>query len=253
MRNIGLIMRYDGTNYCGWQRQKNAMSVQQKIEEAIEKVTGEQVFVQGCGRTDAGVHALSYLANFNTESKVPAEKFMYAINSFLPGDITVMKSFEVEEDFNSRFSISKKTYRYEISTAEILDPFLRNYVWHFPYSLNIKYMNEQAEKIKGTHDFMGFMAVGGQVKTTVRTIYDAKVFEENGKVIFEVTGNGFLYNMVRILAGTLCYLGAGKLKEDMSLILDSKDRGRAGITAPPQGLYMKKVYIGENYETEDKN
>ncbi|MBR4030337.1 MAG: tRNA pseudouridine(38-40) synthase TruA [Clostridia bacterium] len=248
MRNIGLILRYDGTNYCGWQRQKTEISIQQKVEEAVEEVTGESSFVQGCGRTDAGVHALNYLANFETKSNIPAERFKYALNTKLPDDISVLDSFLVEDDFNSRFSIEKKTYRYEIYTNEIANPFLRNYAWHFPYELNLELMQSQAKKIVGTHDFSGFMAVGGQVKTTVRTIYDAVVFKDGEKVVFEVTGNGFLYNMVRILAGTLCYIGAGKIKEDMKDILESLDRSRAGITAPPEGLYMKKVYFGEKHE-----
>lgn len=245
MRNIRLTIRFDGTNYCGWQRQRSCVSVQQCVEEAIEATCGAFSFLEGCGRTDSGVHALCYTANFNTESTIPPEKLPFALNTRLPEDIRILSASCEDESFHSRFSAIKKTYRYEISTDPIPDPFLRNRVWHFPYKLDIEKMQKEALSFEGTHDFLGFMASGGQVKTTVREIYEAKVFEESGKVIFEVTGNGFLYNMVRIMAGTLAYIGAGKITEPLSDIINSLDRARAGITAPPQGLYMKKVYYGE--------
>lgn len=245
MRNIGLLLSYDGTNYAGWQKQNNAMTIQEVLEKAIEEITGKYSFAEGCGRTDAGVHALSYLATFKTESTIPAERFPFALNTKLPPDVRVFSAFDAKDDFHGRFSVQKKTYRYEIYTSRHENPFLRQYAWHFPYVLDVEKMNSQAQKFVGEHDFLGFMASGGQVKTTVREIYEAKVFEEQGKIVFEVTGNGFLYNMVRIMAGTLCYIGAGKIFEDLSDIIKSRDRNRAGITAPPQGLYMKKVYFGE--------
>lgn len=247
MRNYGVFLQFDGTNYAGWQRQEKVMTVQQAVEEAVESITGAFSHVEGCGRTDAGVHALSYLAGFQSECQIPADRLHLALNTKLPPDIRALSAFEAPIEFHSRFSVQKKTYRYEIYNAKIPNPFFRNYVWHFPYALDVSLMHREAQKFLGAHDFFGFMASGGQVKTTVRTIYDARVFEENGKVIFEVTGNGFLYNMVRIMAGTLCYIGAGKITEDLSSILESKDRARAGITAPPQGLYMKNVYLGEEY------
>ncbi len=244
MRNIGIYLRFDGTNYAGWQRQKKVMTVQQAVEEAIEEVTGAFSFVEGCGRTDAGVHALCYVASFKTESNIPVSRMHLALNTKLPPDIRALSAFEADEDFHARFSAEKKTYRYEIDNEKVENPFWRNLTWHFPYALDIEKMNRAAKAFLGTHDFFGFMASGGQVKTTVRTIYGAEVFEENGKIVFEVTGNGFLYNMVRIMAGTLCYIGAGKITEPLELIIESRDRARAGITAPPQGLYMKKVYFG---------
>ncbi len=250
MRNIGIYLRYDGTDYAGWQRQAGVMTVQQAVEEGIKALTGEDVFVEGCGRTDAGVHALCYAANFHAETAIPIEKMHLALNTKLPEDIRVLSAFEAADDFHARFSVLKKTYRYEICCTKVPDPFLRRYAWHFPYPLDVGKMNAQAQKFIGTHDFAGFMAAGGQVKSTVRTVYAARVFEENGKVIFEVTGNGFLYHMVRIMTGTLCYIGTGKITEDLSRIIDSRSRAAAGITAPPQGLYMKKVYFGEQYEKQ---
>ena len=245
MRNIKLTLRYDGTSYCGWQRQNNGISVQQRVEEAIEEVTGSYSFLEGCGRTDAGVHALFYTANFLSDTKIPAERLYLALNTKLPDDIRVLDSEDVSEEFHSRFSAIKKIYRYEISTNRIFDPFLINRVWNFPFPLDIELMKKEAASFLGEHDFSGFMSAGAQVKTTVRTIYSSEIFEENGKIIFEVCGNGFLYNMVRIMAGTLVSIGAGRLKEPLSDIISSCDRGRAGITAPPHGLYMKKVYYGE--------
>ena len=246
MRNIRLTIRFDGTCYSGWQRQQSFMSVQQAVEEAIEKVCGAYSFVEGCGRTDARVHALSYTASFTTESEIPSSKLPLALNTKLPKDIRVSDAKDVDLSFHARFSAIKKTYRYEIQTSKIPDPFLNNRAWHFPYDLDIAKMQSSAKCFIGTHDFSGFMAVGGQVKTTVRTIYDATVFEEDGKVIFEVTGNGFLYNMVRIMAGTLAYIGSNKITEDLTTIIESRQRDRAGITAPPQGLYLKKVYYEED-------
>ncbi|MBQ2966851.1 MAG: tRNA pseudouridine(38-40) synthase TruA [Clostridia bacterium] len=253
MRNIGLLLSYDGTCYAGWQKQNNAMTVQEAMETAITEITGSYSFLEGCGRTDAGVHALCYLATFKTESAIPAERFPFALNTKLPPDIRVFSAFDADADFHGRFSVQKKTYRYEIYNTRHENPFWRQYAWHFPYVLDVQKMHAEAQKFVGAHDFLGFMASGGQVKTTVREIYETNVFEENGKIVFEVTGNGFLYNMVRIMAGTLCYIGAGKITEDLAEIIKSKDRSRAGITAPPQGLYMKKVYFGEAYvenETE---
>lgn len=248
MRNILIQIAYDGTNYCGWQMQKNAVSVQEKIEDAIEKVCKEYSFVEGCGRTDAKVHALCYSASFKTKSTIPCDRLPFALNTALPEDVRVLKAFDVKDDFHARFSAVKKTYRYEISTRPIPDPFLRNYAWHYPYPLDFELMKKEAQKFVGTHDFLGFMASGGQVKTTVRTIYSFEIFREGEKIIFEVTGNGFLYNMVRIMTGTLVYIGGGKIKEDLTDIINSKDRNRAGITAPPHGLYMKKVYYEEIFE-----
>jgi len=245
MRNIKLTLRFDGTAYCGWQRQQNGMSVQQRVEEAIEEVCGAYSFLEGCGRTDAKVHALCYTANFSTDTKIPSEKLHLALNTKLPDDIRVLSAEDADEDFHSRFSAVKKIYRYEISTSRIFDPFLINRVWNFPFELDIEKMKQEAKSFVGTHDFSGFMASGGQVKTTIRTVFSAEVFEESGRIIFEVCGDGFLYNMVRIMAGTLACIGAGRITEPLSSIIKSCDRGRAGITAPPQGLYMKKVYYGE--------
>ena len=242
MKNIALTLMYDGTNYFGYQRQSGFITIQQAMEEAIFKITKENVTVSGCGRTDSKVHALNYVLSFRTNSNMPVDKFPVALNSVLPHDISVLDAKQVPDDFDGRFSVKRKTYIYKIHNSEIKNPFLRNYVCHYKYKLDIEKMRKAAEYIVGTHDFKCFCASGAQVKTTVRTVYDLTLTQNGDNIELSITSNGFLYNMVRIIAGTLMYVGGGKMQpEDVKNIVKSGDRRLAGITAPPEGLYLKSV------------
>lgn len=243
MKNIKLIIEYDGSRYCGWQRQKNAITIQQVLEEALRKLCGEEVQLIGSGRTDSGVHARGQVANFNTDSRIPPERFSYALNSLLPRDIRVICSAEVSMDFHARFSATAKRYRYSIVANRHGTAIGWQYYYHIPMVLDIKAMEQAIQYYKGTHDFAAFMAAGSPVKSTVRTIYDARILKEQDFVHFLFTGNGFLYNMVRIMAGTLIDVGKGKISPDsVPGILASRDRKQAGHTAPPHGLTLEEVY-----------
>lgn len=242
MRNIGLIISYDGTGYFGYQRQSGFMTIQERVETAIYETTCEKTVIYGCGRTDTGVHALNYLLSFNTNSRIPAERFPYAINSHLPKDIVVKQAFDAAADFNGRFSVKRKTYVYRILNTPFPDPLKSNYVWHIKYPLNIEKMRASAKLIVGEKDFKCFMASGGQVKTTVRNVDRLSVERIGEEIVITVSSNGFLYNMVRIITGTLVYAGCGKLElSDIENIILSGDRRLAGITAPPNGLYLSSV------------
>lgn len=243
MKNIKLTIQYDGTNYHGWQIQENAVTVQETLEKALAELLGMPVRVTGCGRTDTGVHARRYVCNFRAENSVPYDKFPLALNTKLPKDIVCLEADEAEDGFDARYMAKKKTYSYYIYNAKLPDAFWRNYSWHFKYNLDIEKMRKAAAAFLGTHDFVGFAASGFTVKTTVRTIYALDI-EKKGDIIgIHITGNGFLYNMVRIIAGTLAFVGTGKLlAEDMPGIIASGQRKRAGITAPPEGLFLSEVY-----------
>lgn len=239
MRNIKLTIAYDGREYHGWQIQKNADTVQARLKSALKRVTGESVTPQGCGRTDAGVHAYRYICNFKTNSSIPAGRFPYALNTALPEDIVCIKGEEAEPDFHSNGAAKKKHYVYKILNSEFPDPFLNRRVWHYKAPLDETAMKKAAEYFVGTHDFIGFASAGFTVKTTVRTIYSLDVDKTGDLITISVTGNGFLYNMVRIITGTLVFAGIGKYHpEEMEGIIKSGDRTRAGITAPPDGLYL---------------
>lgn len=244
MRKIKLIIEYDGTNYHGWQIQKNANSVQETIEKAISKLLGEKVGIVGCSRTDVGVHAYGQVAHFTTDSRIPAEKFSYAINNLLPDDIVIKKSEEVSEDFHSRYSAKGKKYRYLIYNAAHASAIMRNRTYHVRPELDFEKMQRAAKHFLGQHDFAAFQATGGQVRSTVREIYSLELFrKEDNLISIEVSGNGFLYNMVRIIAGTLIYVGIGKIEADeIPAIINSLDRTRAGKTAPAEGLYLMEIY-----------
>lgn len=242
MRNIRLWLCFDGTDFHGYQRQKNGYTVQQAVEEAIEKMTGHHRALIGCSRTDAGVHARCYCANFSSDTRIPMEKLPLALNTALPESIRILQSEYVPEAFHATFSAKEKTYEYFINTNKIADPFMARYSWHFAYDIRLSSMREAAGVLLGTHDFSAFMAVGGQTKTTVRTVTRLNLTEESGIIRMQITANGFLYNMVRIIAGTLVYCGLGKLgTKDVEALLDSGDRKQAGITAPPQGLFLQSV------------
>jgi tRNA pseudouridine38-40 synthase len=241
--NIKLTIEYDGTNYIGWQKQENGNSIQQEIERAINLITGEEVNLIGSGRTDSGVHAKGQVANFITKAKIPANKFKFAINSKLPDDIVIIDSEKVDESFHSRYDAIGKKYKYLIYDSPIRSPLYRNFVYHLPYPLDYKEMEKAIKFFIGTHDFRSFMASSSSVKTTIRTINDAFLFKENDLIVFSIEGNGFLYNMVRIIVGTLVDIGRGKINSSsIPNIISSKNRKAAGHTAPPQGLYLEKVY-----------
>ena len=245
MRNIKLTIEYDGTNYCGWQVQENAPSIQEEIERALFSITGEKIRINGSGRTDAGVHARGQAANFTTSSLIPQEKFAYALNSLLPRDIVVKDLREVTLDFHARYNAVGKRYSYLIINSKFPSALLRNYAYHINYCerLDIDRIKKAAQGFIGTYDFSGFMASGSKVTNTVRTIYELSVEKEKDLIYFNYKGNGFLYNMVRIITGTLLYTGIGKINpEDIKDIIMSKDRNRAGITVPAHGLYLDEVY-----------
>ncbi len=246
MKNIAMSIRYDGTNYHGWQRQKNGMTVQQAVEEALSRLTGEKVQVTGCSRTDAGVHALDYVFNFMTDTNIPIEKLPYAFNYHLPKDISALEAFEMPEDFNARFSAQGKRYIYRIWNSGIRNPFLTRYSWQMPYHMDVEAMKISAPIFEGTHDFAGFMATGGDQKTTVRNIRVCSVHQDAEQpelITVTVEADAFLYNMVRIITGTLAEVGFGRIKpEALPDIIKSCDRKLGGLTAPPQGLFLKRVY-----------
>lgn len=243
MRNVKLTIEFDGTNYHGWQTQNNSLAVQDVITEAIYKLTGEKAMVNGSSRTDAGVHALGLCANFHTDSSIPPDRFSYALNSMMPPDIVIIKSEEVSQEFHARFDSRGKKYRYLIYNSEFPSALLRERACHISKLLDISKMQEAANKFLGTHDFSTFMAAGSAVKSTVRTINYVNVEKNDNLVSFEVQGDGFLYNMVRIMAGTLIEVGYGKINAaDMDDVILSGNRKRAGKTAPAHGLYLVEVF-----------
>lgn len=243
MRNIKLTVEYDGTSYHGWQTQNNSVAVQDIIQKSIEKLTGEECSLIGSSRTDAGVHALGHVSNFTTNCTIPADRFPYAINSFLPDDIVVKNAEEVSMDFHARFWAKGKKYRYLIHNHVYRSALLRNRAYHVRYPMDFEAMQKASLYFLGEHDFSAFMATGGSAKTTVRNITDVLLIKKDDVIQFEITGNGFLYNMVRIIAGTLVYVGLGKIApEDITGIIEGRDRRKAGKTAPSHGLYLVEVY-----------
>lgn len=246
MKRIKLIVAYDGTNYSGWQLQKNAVTIEQKLNEALSDLLGEEIVVTGASRTDAGVHSLGNVCVFDTNTRIPAEKICYALNSRLPEDIVVQDSCEVAEDFHPRAGKSSKTYEYRILNRTFPDPTRRRDTYFYHYPLDVTAMKKGAAYLEGEHDFKSFCSVHAQVETTVRTIYRCTVEKDADIIKIRVTGNGFLYNMVRIIAGTLIEVGAGKTApEEILGMLKKNDRCCAGPTAPAHGLTM----IGIEYES----
>jgi len=242
MRNIKLVIEYDGKDFNGWQKQPTKLNIQGEIERAINDITGEDVELNASGRTDAGVHSLGQVANFKTNSNMPVEKFPIALNTKLKRSVRILSAEEVEDNFHSRYNCKKKTYRYVINNSENGTAIYRDLEYNFSQKLNVEKMKEAAKYFIGEHDFKGFKASGTSSKSSVRTIYKAEVFKENEKIIIELTGNGFLYNMVRIISGTLIEVGIGKINpKEITEIIQSGERERAGKTLPPQGLYLVKV------------
>lgn len=244
---IKLTIEYDGTAYAGWQRQKNALAVQQVVEDALTKLTKTKVVISGASRTDAGVHAIGQIAHFDTESRIPADKYCYALNTMLPTDIRISASEEVSEDFHARFSTAGKLYRYQILSAHHAGAFTRNTHAHVIYPLNDALMAEELKSLIGEHDFAAFAASGSIVKDTVRTIYTADLYRRGNTVTLFVSGNGFLYNMVRIIAGTLISIGTGKLEPGaFRRAIEGKSRLDLGVTAPAHGLTLMEVFYDKS-------
>lgn len=241
---VKCIVSYDGTHFSGYQVQPNKRTVQSEIEAVLTKLhKGQSVKVHASGRTDANVHALGQVIHFDTTLTIPPEKWPYALNSLLPIDIVILEAEYVADHFHSRFNARKKEYRYKISTQKIPNVFKRDYTYHFPYALDIESMKKACHHLCGTHDFTSFCVAKTEVEDKVRTIYSIELIEEGTDLTFCFTGNGFLYNMVRILTGTLLEVGQGKKTPDqIPFILEGKDRSLSGKTAPGHGLYLWKVY-----------
>ena len=233
MRNIKLIIEYDGKSFNGWQKQPNKLNIQGEIEKAIGEITGEEIDLIASGRTDAGVHSLGQTANFKTNSNIPIEKIPIAINSKLKKSIVIKSAEEVEERFHSRYTINNSQYGSAI---------YRDMEYHFPFNLDVNKMQEASKYFEGEHDFKAFKASGTSSKSSVRTIYKAEIIKNEDRIYIELTGNGFLYNMVRIISGTLVDVGTGKIKpEEIKDIIESKERIRAGKTLPARGLCLMEV------------
>lgn len=242
MRNIKLIIEYDGKGFNGWQKQPNKLNIQGEIEKSIGEITGEEIELIASGRTDAGVHSLGQTANFKTNSNIQIDKIPFAINSKLKKSIRIKSAEEVEERFHSRYSVKSKKYRYTINNSLHGTAIYRDMEYHFPIKLDVEKMKEAAKYFEGEHDFKAFKASGTSSKSSVRKIYKAEVFENEDRVYIELTGNGFLYNMVRIISGTLVDVGVGKIKpEEIKNIIESKKRENAGKTLPANGLCLVEV------------
>ena len=246
MKRILLTVEYDGTNYAGWQRQLNGLAVQQVLEETLQKATKERIVVTGASRTDAGVHALGQAVHFDTDSRIPPEKYPFVLNTMLPRDIRVHTGREVPEGFHARFMTCGKRYTYRIVNSRHASAIRRNTHVHVPLPLNLAPMQEAARQLLGTHDYAAFQAAGGTAKTTVRTITRAELAQRGDEIILTVEGDAFLYNMVRIIAGTLIEIGLGRRTVNaFSEAYETLDRLSLGVTAPPHGLELTKVYYPE--------
>lgn len=246
MRNLKVFIAYNGAAYHGFQRQNNALSVQEAVEKAIGKLLKcEPPVIYGCSRTDAGVHARRFCFNFRTESKIPCDGFVKGMNTILPPDIAVISCEDADDDFHARFCTKSKEYVYLINNKPNRDVFLQKLAYHYPYPLDIPKMRSAAALFVGEHDFGAFCRAEGKsrVKSTIRMIYACSVEENGGIVEIKIRGNGFLYNMVRILAGTLIYISEGKRTEsDILSALNTRNRDFGGVTLPPEGLYLNEVY-----------
>lgn len=244
MRNLKLIIEYEGTNYCGWQKQRNSKkkSIQQVLEDTLQKILNEKIKIIGSGRTDSGVHALSQVANFKTNSKIPLTKLKKALNTLLPEDIVIKRIKEVPLDFHSRFDVKSKLYRYIILNRAYRSVFLRKRAYFYPYPLDINLMRKEAKVLLGRHDFKAFQASDKKEKSSIRTIKKLVIKKKKDLITIDIEADGFLYNMVRNIVGTLIEIGRGRfVKGDLKKILLSRDRKQAGFTAPAMGLYLVKV------------
>lgn len=234
-------LSFVGSAYCGWQMQKNGPSVQGCVMDALRRVFGEVREFSGCSRTDSGVHALDYCASFSVSAQMPCEKVIAALNANLPRDISVFSASVAEDSFHARYNVAKKEYRYRIDPSPVRSPFLEERAWHRPGEYDLKALNEAAVLLCGTHDFRSFMAAGSKIEDCTRTVFDAH-FEQTGETLdFYVSADGFLYNMVRIMVGTLLDVPRRIPPERVKEILEARDRSLAGATAPAHGLYLNRV------------
>ncbi len=243
MNNIKLILQYDGTAYHGFQIQPDVATIQAELEKSLEAVIGSRVKVNGCSRTDAGVHAIRYCAGFVTDSPIPPDRFSIVMNNNLPKDIRIISSSLEDEAFHPRFSTVSKEYVYTINTSDETNVFSRNYQWHYPKKLDVSLMNEAAGYIIGEHDFCSFMTSGPEMESTVRNVMSLNVTSDGDIIRIKIRADGFLYNMVRIITGTLVWVGEKRIKpSDVKNIISAKERSLAGPTAPPQGLALHEIY-----------
>ena len=246
MKRVKLTVAYDGTNYCGWQVQPNGITIESELNKHLSELLKEEIHVIGASRTDAGVHAKGNVAVFDTSARMPAEKISYALNTRLPEDIRIQESCEVAADFHPRFRKTVKTYEYKICNRRFPDPCTRLYSLFYYWDLDTEKMRQAAQYLVGTHDFTSFCTNKPEVTDRVRTIYSLDVLQDGEMITIRVCGNGFLYNMVRIITGTLLRVGSGMIKpEEIPEILDAKDRSRAGETARPHGLTLVKIEYPE--------
>lgn len=251
MRRIALIIEYDGTDYVGWQVQPNGVSIQERIYDAFFKLIGERPVLHASGRTDSGVHARAQVAHFDTECRIPADKICYALNTRLPGDIRIKASFEVPSDFHARFCVKEKHYVYTINNAPHASAFTRNTALHIHYPLDKERLDEAAAFFLGEHNFNAFRSVGSKASTTVRTVYKSEWIKDGSMLKYHVAGSGFLYNMVRIMVGTMIRIGQGF--EEPGIIneaLEKAERDIAGDTAPAHGLTLWRVKY-DLFDTEE--
>ncbi len=253
MRNVLLKIQYDGSAFHGFQVQKNDVTVQQTLQDALIKLFGEPVTVTGCSRTDSGVHALCYVAKVTFEGAIDVGKIPYALATVLPKQLSVTDAAECDENFHPRYDVVSKTYIYRIYTGDFNNPFESGYSWHCKFPVDVEKMKRAAACFKGKHDFKGFMTSGSSVKDTVRTVFDCFVEQFDDILQISITADGFLYNMVRIIAGTLVEIGGGRIDEkDLPDIIASGIRERAGVTAPAHGLFLAKVDYGKDVFSKDE-
>lgn len=250
MKNIKLTIEYEGTNYFGWQIQNNLPTVQGELKKAIEIATNEEIDLIGSSRTDKKVHALGQVANFRTKSNIPGENYKHLMDFLLPKDISIVDSEEVDLKFHSRFDASKKRYKYIVYNGKLPRAIYRNFAYHVPYKINMENMIEASKYFIGTHDFNAFKVSKGKEINTTRTIYNINIEKNKDLIEFTIEGNSFLHNMVRIIVGTLLFVGTGKIyKDQIPTIIDSRKRKNAGVTAPAEGLFLEKIYYPRNILT----
>lgn len=249
-RRVRMIIQYDGTAYAGWQRQLTGLGIQQVLEEELYKLTGHNTVLHASGRTDSGVHAMAQVAHFDTDCRIPAEKFAFAMNTGLPNDIRIAYSDEADAHFHARFDVVRKHYRYRVLNTPHDCPFTRNTALHYHWKLDLDRLNQAAEMFMGQHDFAAFMAVGVTPETTVRTIYESHWHREGDLLIYDVAGSGFLYNMVRIMVGTMLQYGQGRNTDGIRNALESGKRDFAGSTAPAHGLTLNRVQYAD-FDTKE--
>lgn len=243
MRYLKAEIAYDGSCYHGFQRQNNALAVQQVLEDSIKALTAESVTVNGCSRTDTGVHARSFFMSFKMENPIPCEGFVRGMNSLLPEDIAVLSCEECDDDFHARYNCKGKEYEYLIYNSRSKDPFLKNRAYRYSYPIDEKLLSDAAKAFVGTHDFKSFCCADCDKENTTRTVFDFTVERQGDMISMKVSADGFLYNMVRIMVGTLLYVNEGKLtKQDITELFDTRDRTKAGVTVPPHGLYLNRVF-----------